>query len=527
MYRLGDIPYYGAVHFSDREALVFEGARLTYKELNARVNRLANALVGLGCKKGDHLAVLADNCTKYMEIYFAAAKIGIAVCPQNYRLSDQELEYVINHGEATIFIVGDGFEEKTLQLKNNLSLISTWISLDNRLEGFLDYEDLLQNASEEEPDPERHDVRESDLAVLMYTGGTTGLPKGVMLSHRNMMTAAITNAMIIATEFPSLEPGTPFSTCYVLPVFHVSLWPVTAALMVGGKVVINRKMDLGEILRLIQDEKCAHMNLVPTIYGWLIDFADTDKFDLSSLISLSYAGSPFPPEVLKKCIRKFGNIFSQGYGATETAGAPITVFSYQEHALEGPESRRLTSAGRIAPCSRIKIVNETDHQLANGEWGEICVKGEHIMTGYWKNPEATERALKDGWYHTGDMGFMDDDGYVFMTDRKTDMIISGGENVYPKETEDVLYEHPAVAECAVVSAPDPKWGETVAAVIVRKPGENISGKEIIDFCKKRLAGYKCPRIVEFRDDLPKSIIGKILKKDIKKQFWEGKERKIG
>jgi len=527
VYTLGDIPYYGSIHFSDREAIVFEETRLTYRQLNHRVNRLANALTGLGYSKGDHLAVLADNGSKYLEIYFAAAKIGVCVCPQNYRLSDPELEYVVDHGEATVFMVGDGFEDKALALKEKLKAINDWIALDNRLKGFLDYEELLEKASDGEPDPELHAVKETDLAVLMYTGGTTGLPKGVMLSHRNMMTAAIVNAMIMATEFSSLPPNTPFSTCYVLPVFHVSLWPITAALLVGGKVVINRKMDPDEILRLIQDEQCAHMNLVPTIYGWLVDFAEADNYDLSSLIALSYAGSPFPTETLKKCIRRFGNIFSQGYGATETAGGPISIFSYREHALEGPEAGRLTSAGRAAPCSRIKIVNENDETLPHGQWGEICVRGEHIMMGYWKNPEATESALKGGWYHTGDIGYLDDDGYVYMTDRKADMIISGGENVYPKETEDVLYVHPAVQECAVVPAPDAKWGETVKAVIVLKPGQTVSEQEIIEFCKKRLTGYKCPKTVEFWKELPKSIIGKTLKKDIKSRFWAGSDRSIG
>lgn len=335
MYTLGDIPYYGSIHFAERTAIVFEENRLTYRELNERVNKLANGLLAIGCKKGSHLAVLADNCSKYMEIYFAAAKIGVCVCPQNYRLSDSELVYVINHGESTTLMVGDGFEEKILDLKSQLTGITQWISMDKNLDGFHYYDDILSNSPATEPDDEEFDIKEDDLAVLMYTGGTTGLPKGVMLSHRNLMTAALTNAMIVATEFPSLEKGTPFSTCYVLPVFHVSLWPITATMIMGGKVVINRKMDLGEILRLVQDEKCAHMNLVPIIYGWLVDLGDTSKYDLSSLIALSYAGSPFPSEVLKRCIQKFGNLFSQGYGATETAGAPITILDYRDHVVEG------------------------------------------------------------------------------------------------------------------------------------------------------------------------------------------------
>ncbi|MCP4683265.1 MAG: long-chain fatty acid--CoA ligase, partial [Desulfobacterales bacterium] len=214
-------------------------------------------------------------------------------------------------------------------------------------------------------------------------------------------------------------------------------------------------------------------------------------------------------------------------GATETAGGPVSMLGYKDHVLEGEESKQLASAGKPAPCSRVKIVDINDDPVPQGQPGEICVKGKHVMMGYWKNPEATQEAVKGGWYHTGDMGYMDENGFIYMTDRKADMIISGGENVYPKETEDVIYEHPSVQECTVVSAPDPKWGEKVQAVVVFKPGMDATQDEIIDFCKGKLAGYKCPKSVVFWDELPKTIIGKILKKDIKATFWEGKDRHIG
>ncbi len=526
MYTLGDIPTYGAIHFPDWEAIVFEKTRMTYRQLNARVNRLANALTAFGCRKGDHLAVLAENCNQYVEIYFAAAKIGVCVCPQNHRLANEELAYVINHGESTLFLVGHGFEDSARSIQGSLTNIRYWISIDNFIDGYLSYEELISTHPEREPVP-ASPVDEQDLAILMYTGGTTGLPKGVMLTHRSLMTTTMNTVLTASTELANLGANRRFSTCMVLPMFHVSLWPVLLTLSIGGKVVINRKMDLGEILRLIQDEQCAHINLVPTIYGWLADYPQTDKYDISSLIYMTYAGSPFPTEVLKKCIKRFGNIFSQGYGATETAGGAVTILSYRDHDIKGPRSRLLASAGKAAPCSRIKIADGQGRPQPFGQTGEICVTGKHIMKGYWKDPGKTTETLQDGWYHTGDMGYMDEDGYVFLTDRKADMIISGGENVYPKETEDVLYQHEAVAECAVVSAPDPRWGEIVKAVVVLYPGQKVTEEELVAFCKERLAGYKCPKSVVFWDKLPTSIIGKVLKKEIKAAFWQGRNRQIG
>jgi long-chain acyl-CoA synthetase len=519
MYTLGDISRNGMINFPDRTAVVFEGKRWTYREHNGRVNRFANTLVGLDCKKGSRITILADNCAKYLEAYFGAAKIGMSVTPLNTRLSDDELVYVINDSEAKLLIVGDGYEDRVQKIMHRLVGITQWISFDNPAEGFLDYEKLLKAASDAEPDPDIYDVQEDDLVVLMYTGGTTGLPKGVMLSHRNVMTAGITSAIGMGFTMDD-------STCYVLPIFHVSWWPILAVMLVFGKVCINRRPNLDSIFQLIQDEKCTHMNLVPTIYGWMVDYPGVTKYDLSSLRILTYAGSPFPTEVLKKCIVKFGNIYAQGYGATETSGAPITWLHWDDHHIEGSLSKHLASAGKPSFCSRVRIVDEHEDPVNPGAIGEICVKGRHIMLGYWKNPNLTSEALRNGWYHTGDMGYMDEDGFVFLTDRKADMIISGGENVYPKEVEDVIYSHPAVKECAVVSSPSEKWGEIVQAVVVLKPRQTATEEEIIRHCKKTLTGYKCPKAVAFWNDLPKTVVGKIVKKEIKQRFWEGKDRLI-
>jgi acyl-CoA synthetase (AMP-forming)/AMP-acid ligase II len=520
MYTVGDIPRCGVTFYPDKEAVIYEDTRLTYSELDERINRLSNTLLDLGIEKGDHITVLADNCSKYLEIYLGAARIGVVVTPLNVRLGDEELIHIINDSEAKAFFVGDGYEEKLMGIKDKLKGITRWISLDNHLDEFFDYEACLEKSSAIEPSRDKYNIHENDMAVLMYTGGTTGLPKGVMLSHRNIVTSGTQAAFAMGFDYND-------STCYVLPIFHVSFWPIYAIMLAAGKVCINRKPNLDAIFQLIEDEKCTHMNLVPTIYGWMVDYPNIEKYDLSSLRILSYAGSPFPVEVLKKCIKKFGKKFGQGYGATETTGAPVSMLHWDDHFLEGRKSKYLASAGKAAPIARVKIVDENDNTLPANEKGEICCKGIHVMLGYWKNENLTREALKGGWYHTGDIGYIDEEGYIFMTDRMADMIISGGENVYPKEVEDIIYRHGAVKECAVVSSPDDKWGEIVQAVVVIREGESVTEEDIIEHCRKEnLAGYKCPKRVAFWEMLPKSVVGKILKKDIKSKFWQGKEKTI-
>ncbi len=507
MYTLGDIPRKGRALYRDKVALVFEGLNLTYKELDDRVNRLANALIGLGLKKGGRVTVLAENTTKYMEIYFAAAKLGASVTPLNFRLSDKEIDYIGNDCEATIYFAGDGYEERSHGFKQNLKNIRQWIALDKKMDGFMTYEDLLRDASDEEPAVE---VDENDLAILMYTGGTTGLPKGVMLSHRNIMTSIY--GMIIGFSFTQND-----STCYILPLFHISLWPVLCLLMVGGKTVILRRPDIGEILRSIHQERCTHINLVPTLLTWLLDDPRIDQFDLTSLRLIGYAGSPIAIEVLKKGIARFGSIFTQGYGLTEAAPL-VTVLFKEDHWVEGPGMKLLSSVGKVGLPVEVRIVDDEDRPLQPGEPGEVVVRGKNLMMGYWKNPELTASALRGGWLHTGDVGTIDEDGYIYLLDRKADMIITGGENVYPKETEDALYEHPAVRECAVVASPDERWGEKVQAVVVLKTGLTATEAELIQHCKARLAGYKCPKNIVFWDELPKTPVGKILRREVRKHF---------
>ncbi|MFZ5643607.1 MAG: class I adenylate-forming enzyme family protein [Bacillota bacterium] len=513
---LGDILERGALVYPDREAMVFKNTRLTYRELNDRVNRLANYLLSLNLAGSKHVAVLAENCHQYAEVYFAAAKAGHVTVPLNYRLSTREMAEIITDAEVKVLFFGKSFASQAGELAEKSGFNSV-ICFDDRQEGCRYYEELLEGFPGTNPGIE---VDENQMAILMYTGGTTGRPKGVMLSHRNLMTTTYDNVMLCNLDKES-------STCFILPFFHIAWWPVPTVLFAGGKVVVLERPDLTEILRLIQDEKCRHINSVPTIYNWLLMHPELEKYDLSSLKMMSYAGSPIAPELLKKLISKFGDIFYQGYGLTEAAPT-LTNLLPEDHIVEGPPelTRRLKSCGRQSNFPRVRVVTADGRDVRPKEVGEIIARGKNVMLGYWKNPEQTAKTIRNGWLHTGDMGTVDEDGYIYLVDRKNDMIITGGENVYPREVEDVLYEHPAVMEATVFGVPDHKWGESVKAVVVLKAGMDAGEDELIQFCKARLAGYKCPKSVEFRGSVPKSLVGKILRNEVKKDYWQGMDRTI-
>ena len=505
---LGDILERGAKIYSDREAIVFSNTRLTYRQFNERVNRLAHYLLSLNLQGFKSVSILAENCHQYCEVYFGVGKAGYVTVPLNFRLSTREMAEIIKDGESKALFFEKAFASQVRELAE-LTGVNTLICIDDRIESSEYYEDLLERFPATNPEVE---VDENQMAILMYTGGTTGKAKGVMISHRNLMTS-IFNCIATFNIYGIA------STCFVLPFYHVSWWPVPYILAIGGKVAVVHRPDLAEIMKTIQDEKCEWINAVPTIYNWMLQHPDLVKYDLSSLKIISYAGSPISPEVLSKLIAKFGNIFMQIYGMTEAIGG--TVLLPEDHVGE-----RLKSCGRSMLAAKVRVVNSDEKDVQPGEVGEIICKGKHVMQGYWKNPELTAKTIVDGWMHTGDMATVDEDGYIYIMDRKNDMIITGGENVYPKEVEDVLYQHPAVMETCVFGVPDDKWGESVKAVVVLKTDQTISEGELIQFCRQRLAGYKCPKSVEFRQALPKSPVGKILRSEIKKEYWQGRDRNI-
>jgi long-chain acyl-CoA synthetase len=510
MLTLGDIPRKHARLDPDKECIVCDDVRLTWKQLDERVNRLANALAGMGVEKGKKVATLALNCHRLIELYYATSKLGAVAVPLNFRLAPDELVYVINHSDAEVLIVDHNTLEMAEGFLSKLENIRERIVFRTTAEGWRDYEELLAASSDTEPEVE---VSEDDLCHLQYTGGTTGLPKGVMITHRNYMTTAI--GMGLALEF---QPH--YTTLQVLPIFHTAWWPVLLHHSAGCRAVISPRFDFAEILATAEREKVTHINMVPVLFSWLLDFPDADSYDLSSIRYFSYAGAPMPEEVLRRCIAKFGPIFQQGYGLTEASPLGTMLMEEDQCRLEGPPElvRRINSCGRESLVTEVRVVDEEEGEVPPGEIGEIVIRGKNIMLGYWKDPEMTAQALRGGWLHTGDLATVDEYGFIYIVDRKHDMIITGGENVYPFEVEQVLYEHPAVLTAAVVGVKDEKWGEMVTAVVSLKQGEEASEEELIALCKEKIAGYKCPKRVVFMESIPTSALGKVLRRQVREEL---------
>lgn len=516
MFTIGEIAAKQAKLARDREAVVFGAARWTYGQFHDRTNRLATALLAVGLRKGDRVAILAENSDRFLEVLFATAKAGLVATPLNYRLTHRELAHMLTDSDSRALFVGAEYRTEAASLQRELPGVEQWIDLDDAGGLPVSYTGLLERG--DAAGPAEH-VSEDDLAMLIYTGGTTGLPKGVMLSHRNLLSCTVSMSMAFG-----YRPDD--TTLMVLPMFHVAIWPVLCHLFVGGRVVIQKRADVGEILSALQAERCTNMNAVPTLYNWMVDDPRLPRHDLKTLRLLTYAGSPFPEETLRRCIAKFGPIFAQGYGMTEAAPG-VSFLPPGDHVLEGPRARLLVSAGREMPLTEIRIADAEGRTVPLGEAGEVLARGPNVMRGYWKNEALTRERLQDGWLRTGDVGRMDEDGYLFLLDRKADMIVSGGENVYPTEVESVLYAHPAVKECIVASAPDAKWGERVQAAVVLHEAARATEDELLQFCRQRLAGYKCPKRIELWDALPRSVVGKLLRRSVRSTFWGGRERQIG
>ncbi len=495
----------------DAEAIVFESTRLSYRELNERVNRLASGLNSLGLRRGDHVALLLENCHEYLEAYYALSKLGMVAVPLNWRLSEQELTHIVDHSESVALITDEAHAEKAGGLRARIDRLARLIGVRTpERDGVIPYEEVLAAGSPIEPSADGLD--EKRMLILMYTGGTTGLPKGVMLSHRNLLASI---GSIAAGGLNAVGARTLFA----LPLFHIANWQAFLFHVLGGSVIVCRSANPIEIVDLLQMERPVMVNLVPTVYQGMLSIPGIEEMDFSFVNRFSTSGAPMPPEVLRSCEKVFRMRFGTGYGLTEAAPA-VSSLAPEEYALEGDPLlvKRSRSVGRPLPNISVAIRREDGSECAPEEHGEITVSGENVMLGYWRDEERTQQALRDGWLWTGDVGYQDEDGYLYLIDRKGDMIISGGENVHPTETENALQEHPAVHEVAVVGVPDPKWGEAVKAVVALEPGRHASAKELISFCKERIAGYKCPRSVDFVDELPKSTVGKILRREVRNRY---------
>ena len=501
----------------DRKAIVFENKRFTFSDLNERSNRLANALSGLGINKGDRVAILQVNCNEYVEAYYATAKLGVIFVPLNFRAKQHELTHMLKHSESQVILTGQRYADMVKDMSKELPLLNHCICIEGGVDGMMDYDKLLSKAS---PDDVFTDVEEDDVTILMYTAGTTGLPKGVPLQHKSFTVYMLENVTPV-------DPVIEETNLLTMPLYHVAGIQAMLAATYGGRAIaMMRQFDTDEWLEMVHKEKANRAMLVPTMLKRIVDHPDFNKYDLSSLKVITYGAAPMPFEVIKKAIELFPGVnFINAFGQTETAST-ITTLGPADHIIEGTEEekekklRRLTSSiGRPMPDVEIKIVGEDGSQLPPGEVGEIVAKGPRVMGGYWNDPEKTAKTLtKDGWLRTGDMGYMDEDGYIFLAGRGDDLIIRGGENISPEEVENAIYTHPSVDEVAVIGVPDPEWGQEVMAVVVLKQGAKATAEDISEHCREKLASFKRPAYVEFIDELPRTSTGKILKRVLREKY---------
>ncbi len=506
----------------------------TWAEFDKRTQRLANALTGLGLAKGDQVAILMLNSHRYLELYYGVIRAGMRVVPINIRLAPAEVIYILQNSEAKAFVVDDAFAPMAAGVHKAAPglkhLIHAGVNLKvENPELFLSYETLLEQASDQFDD-EQVDLKEDDLAGIFYTGGTTAKAKGVMLSQRNVVTNAYHLLLAGTSETGEYAIYTHRSVyLHAAPMFHLADTAVTFGLTnAGGTHSFIPFFDPKKVLEAIQAHKVTNVTLVPTMINMMLSVPGAENIDLSSLKYIGYGASPIAPDLLKRAMTTYKGVkFAQGYGQTEAAPL-VSGLSAEDHVLEGDakQMKRLASAGRSGMGVEVKIFDMDDKEVERGTVGEIVTRGPNVMVGYWKLPNETADTLRNGWLHTGDLGYMDEDGYIFLVDRRKDMIVSGGENVFSVEVENVLYEHPAVLEAAVIGIPSEQWGEAVHAIIVFKPGQQATSDEILKFCREQIAGYKVPRSVEFADALPKSGAGKILKRDLRDKYWEGASRNI-
>ncbi len=502
-----------------RVATISGDRRRSWTEVGQRVPRMAAALRSLGVQGGSFVAVLAMNSDRYLELFFSVPWAGGALAPLNVRWSVAENVYALTDSKAPVLFVDDAFLEQAEQLRTQMPSIRTFVYMGDGATppGMLSYEALIEQHGPM-ADANRAD---DDLYVIFYTGGTTAHPKGVAMSHKG--------AYLATCCYLALLPTTEDLTfLYVAGYFHFAgasaLWYITLA---AGTHAILPKFEALPVMKAIGEHKVTNAVLVPTMVNMLLSHPDFKQYDLTSLKTCIYGGSPMPEGLMLRAMEMVPTWgFYQIYGMTETGGF-ATMLRWRDHQVSGEKSSRLRSAGQAAFGSEIRVVLPDGTDAETGKIGEIIVRSDYLMQGYLNNPAATAAALRNGWMHTGDAGYLDADGYLYVADRVKDMIVSGGENVYSVEPERALFLHPAVREAAVIGIPSEQWGEAVHAVVVLKDGASATAEELIAHCRTLIGGYKCPRSIEFRaEPLPVTPVGKVRKNVLRDPYWVGYDRKI-
>ena len=498
----------------DAVALSFGTTHRTWSELARRVRQIAAALRAAGLGPGDRIAVLDLNHPSCLELTLACAQVGTANAVVNFRLAPPEIAYVINDAKARLLFVGPEFADAVEKLRAQLPTVERVI----RIGGDADeYEAWLAAHA---PDPRAHPAAPNDCFVQLYTSGTTGFPKGAMLTHRGMLAHA---RNVSATQ----DFGPDARVQVAMPLFHVGGTSYALiAVNAGARIFMMRQPDPAAALAMLEQEKITHTFYVPALMAMMNQVPGAAERDYSALKALSYGASPMPLPVMRASLKLFPGVMQQVYGMTEQCGV-VSLLGPADH--EDPTvAHRLVSAGKAIPGVEIEVRDPaTGQPVPTGEPGEIWVRSEQVMGGYWGKPEATAAAITpDGWLRSGDGGHLDADGYLYVTDRIKDMIISGGENIYPAEIERVLAEHPALQDVAVIGVPDERWGEVPKAVVVAKPGATVDAEQVLAWCRERLASFKCPKSLDLLPELPRNPTGKILKKDLRKPYWAGRERQV-
>jgi long-chain acyl-CoA synthetase len=501
----------------DATAMVFEGATTSWRELDERSSRLANAFAAAGVGVQDRVVFIDKNGPSYFEVTFGLAKLNAVMVAANWRLAPPELAYTINDSQAKVVIVGPDFVPVVEQIAGELTTVTKIIVIGDHPS----WESLDDFAASGAPTDPGASSAMSDVAMQLYTSGTTGLPKGVMLANSNMFTLYDEIAVHWAFDRNSVN-------MVAMPLFHIGGcgWAMVG-MFFGAKSIIVREFVPSVVLDLMVEHQATNALYVPVMLQFMAMVPGAADRDYSSMRRIVYGASPITNEVLIAAMNVFKVPFVQVYGMTETTGG-FTQLAPEDHDPTGPRAHLLRSAGAPYPWVEVRIVDlEGGEDCEQGKVGEVWTRSRQNMLGYWNKPEETAKTItEDGWLKTGDAGYLDAEGFLFLTDRVKDMIVSGGENVYPAEVENAIASHPAVAEVAVIGVPHDRWGETVKAVVVLRNGANATAPEIMAFAKERLAGYKCPTSVDFTDVLPRNPSGKVLKKDLRAPYWEGRARQI-
>ncbi|WP_245898150.1 long-chain-fatty-acid--CoA ligase [Phreatobacter cathodiphilus] len=504
--------------FPTKTAVIFAERRWTWKQFADRVARLAGVLRGLGVGPGDRVAMLSHSSDRYLEFFFAAFWAGGIAVPVSTRYALPETAFLMQDSGAKVLLVGDEFVELAEALRPQCpDLAHVIFAGEGALpSGMIAYEAALA-AQQPVEDARRNG---DDVAVLFYTGGTTGRSKGVMLTHINCMSNSFGG--MVHTKLDSSVVG-----LHAGPLYHAAAGSrVFTNTLLGATHVVIPRFTVKGVLEAIQQHRITFTSMVPTMMTMILNEPDLDRYDLSSLQVIGYGGAPMPVATLEALMRRLPHVrFAQAYGMTELSPA-CTYLEPDDHSLDPAKIHRLASGGRVVVGCDLRVVDPDDNDVPVGAIGEIIVAGPLVMKGYWNQPEMTAEALRGGYMHTGDAGYLDADGYVYVSDRIKDMIVTGGENVYSIEVENAVLTHPAIRECAVIGVPHPVWGEAVHAVVTFKAGQSATAEEIIAHCKTRIAGFKCPQTIEVREAMPLSQANKILKTDLRRPHWEGRARAV-